>query len=210
MANRYYRFAPHEYYHVYNRGNNKQTIFHRESDYDRFIKLLYACNNDERFVMRELDENSVYATERKKPLVYIGAYCLMPNHFHVLLSPAVDDGIPKFMLKLGTGYASYFNKKYERTGSLFEGPYKARYAESDRYLKYLFSYIHLNPFRGSGNEVKSNLGLKELQNFSYSSLPDYLGIEREQTSVLSPKEFPAYFMNTQEHLSELKEWLDFE
>jgi putative transposase len=160
--------------------------------------------------MREYDEVNVYEVERKDSLVHIGAYCLMPNHFHLLLTPVIDGGIPEFMLKLGTGYASYINKKYQRTGSLFEGSYKARFADSDKYLKYLFSYIHLNPFRHDDVHAKKKLGMNELRSFQYSSLPDYLGVEREQGKLLSPSVYPQYFKNASEHLDELNEWLDYE
>jgi len=69
----------------------------------------------------------------------------MPNHYHILASAKADGGLTKFMQKLATGYSMYFNKKYDRTGTLFEGRFKAKHADSDEYLKYLFSYIHLNP-----------------------------------------------------------------
>lgn len=209
MANRYYTFAEREFYHVYNRGNSKQIIFKNESDYDRFKKLLYIANNKERFVMRDFDEIDVFDLERKEPLVSIGAYCLMQNHFHLLLTPAVENGIQKFMLKLGTAYSSYFNKKYDRTGSFFEGHYKARYAESDRYLKYLFSYIHLNPYKDEAGIKK--ISEAELDTYPYSSLLEYIGKERKnEVKILDREQFPEYFLTTKDHKRELMEWLDYQ
>src|SRR5690606_36166474 len=97
--------------------------------------------------IRKKTQNSVFDFDRGKTLVEIGAYCLMPNHFHILLKSKEDDGISKFMNKLGTSYSMYFNRRYERTGILFQGRYKAKHVESDEYLKYLFSYSHLNPIK---------------------------------------------------------------
>jgi len=210
MANRYYKFAEQEFYHLFNRGNSKQIIFKSESDYDRFKKLLYIANSTRSFVMRELDAENVFDIEREKPLVHIGAYCLMSNHFHILLTPAVPQGVPQFMRKLATGYASYFNKKYFRTGGLFEGPYKAKYADSDRYLKYLFSYIHLNPYRSKDDDVRNYIDEKKLSTYRHSSLPDYLGEDRQIAKILNSDAFPKYFMNIKDQKRELMEWLDYQ
>ncbi len=210
MANRYYNFVEHEFYHIYNRGNSKQTIFKEESDYERFNKLLYIANNNKRFVLRELDTGNVFDLEREDQLVHIGAYCLMPNHYHLLLTPAQENGIPRFMRKLATGYAAYFNKKYFRTGGLFEGPYKARWADSDRYLKYLFSYIHLNPYRSKDENHKNTIVASRLNEYRHSSLPDYLGEKRQLGKILSYKAFPEYFTTVKDQIGELMEWLDYQ
>jgi putative transposase len=206
MATRYYSFAEREFYHIYNRGNSKQIIFKTESDYDRFKNLLYIANTSERFVMREIDEINVFNIKKKDHLVHIGAYCLMPNHFHILITPATEGGVSLFMLKLGTSYSSYFNKKYDRTGRLFENSYKAQYAESDRYLKYLFSYIHLNPYR---DKQGSQLKRENLKRYPHSSLPDYLGEERQLAKILSREKFPNYFNGIEKQVIELIEWLDY-
>ncbi len=133
----------------------------------------------------------------------------MSNHFHLLLTPARKRGVQDFMLKLGTSYSLYFNKKYDRTGGLFEGSYKARWADSDRYLKYLFAYIHLNPFR-SKTEEKRIIDKAQLYTFEHSSLPDYLGAERQVKKILAPSAFPQYFQSIGEHERELMEWLDYD
>lgn len=121
VTTRHHAFASHEYYHVYNRGTEKRNIFLDNADYRRFVELLYLSNStyavDIRHVRRTY--NSVYEFSRDNPLVYIGAYCLMPNHFHILLTPAIENGVQTFMLKLSTGYSMYFNKRNSRTGSLF-------------------------------------------------------------------------------------------
>lgn len=209
MATRYYSFAPDEYYHVYNRGNSKQIIFKSEQDYERFKKVLYIANTPESFKFRDFEEIDVFEVERKDVFVHIGAYCLMPNHYHLLLTPAQDEGIPKFMLKLATSYALYFNKKYNRVGALYEGPYRARYADSDRYLKYLFAYIHLNPFRSDDQRIQPFFDEKRFLEYVHSSLPDYLGVERKEGKILNPSKFPEYFDSASAHRRELFEWLDY-
>jgi putative transposase len=136
-------FVVGEHYHIYNRGNSKQKIFLNQKDFQRFVDLLYAVNTDEKFNFADsLKGIPVYQRERESPLVAIAAYCLMPNHFHILLTPLVENGISKFMQKLSTGYVMYFNQKYKRTGALFEGKFKSQYVKDDKQLKYLFSYIH--------------------------------------------------------------------
>ena len=216
VTTRHHSFAPHEYYHIYNRGTEKRNIFLNNDDYTRFIELLYLSNSkyavDIRHVRRSY--NSVYEFSCEDPLVYIGAYCLMPNHFHVLLTPATDGGVEKFMLKLGTGYSMYFNKRYERTGSLFQGRFKSQHAQGDEYLKYLFAYIHLNPVKLIKPDWKERgigdvYGVKRyLDSYAYSSLPDYIS-DREESLILCKEKFPRYFEGKKEIDEELMSWLAY-
>src|SRR6056297_96108 len=136
MSYRKDEFSPGEFYHIYNRGNSKQVIFKESSDYTRFQQLLFACNDPAPISIRDSQDlkGGVFSIPRTDELVAVGAYCLMPNHFHLLLSPLIDEGVSQFMRKLGTGYAMYFNKKYDRTGGLFEGKFKAKLADNDEYL----------------------------------------------------------------------------
>ena len=156
MAMRKVSFALHEFYHIYNRGNSRQTIYVTNADYQRFISLLYLANGSKSFEFREIDEEKLFDFDKGEPLVAIGAYCLMPNHFHILATPLVEGGMATFMRKLATGYSMYFNKKHHRTGSLFEGRFKSEHVDSDNYLKYLFSYIHLNSNSGGPASGKPN------------------------------------------------------
>ena len=105
-----------EYYHVYNRGVEKRTIFIDDVDHKRFMALLYLCNSQKNVHVQTLREEKqeVYSVDRGHTLVSIGAYCLMPNHFHVLCKEKEEGGISKFMGKLCTAYAMYFNKRYKR------------------------------------------------------------------------------------------------
>ncbi len=129
-----------EYYHIYNRGTDKRGIFLSPKDYERFIALLHVCNAIEpinaRLQRRSLKDT--LAIKQPKRLVDIGTYCLMPNHFHLLIRERRENGISLFMHRLSTAYTMYFNIKNNRTGSLFEGVFKAQHVNTDEYLKYLF------------------------------------------------------------------------
>src|SRR3989344_1004827 len=156
MSIRKVPFVATEYYHLYNRGNSKQLIFRDSQDYWRFIVLLYTCNSQSNFRMSLVNdsaEKDPYLWDRGKQLVSIGAYCLMPNHFHILIKEKGESGITKFMQKLSTAYVMYYNLKYKRSGALFEGKFKAEHLGTDRYLKYIFSYIHLNPIKNFTEEI---------------------------------------------------------
>ncbi|HEV7423627.1 MAG TPA: transposase, partial [Candidatus Paceibacterota bacterium] len=138
MALRKQSFAIDEYYHLYNRGTEKRIIFLNKQDYRHFLFLMYICNTVKSIELRNIGENF----DREETIVYIGAYCLMPNHFHILVREKIENGISTYMRKLLTAYSMYFNKKYERTGKLYEGVFKSIHASKDAYLKYLYSYTH--------------------------------------------------------------------
>ena len=98
MSIRKTAFVPGEYYHIYNRGNSKQRIFLSKKDYDRFVALLYVANSSESFNFFDLQKSGdVFLKTIENPLVSIGAYCLMPNHFHILITPLSENGLSKFM-----------------------------------------------------------------------------------------------------------------
>lgn len=198
-----------EYYHIYNRGVEKRTIFLDKEDYFHFLKLLYICNSTKSITLRNIGENF----DREKTIIDIGAYCLMPNHFHLLCYEKTENGISIFMKKLLTAYAMYFNKKYERTGILFQGRFKSEHASTDRYLKYLYAYIHLNPakLKESKWRESKNYNSKELLNFirkyPYSSLYEYFN---NKIRIINPDVFPNYFPNAKTHLNDLFGWLSTE
>jgi len=147
MSIRKVSFVSGEYYHIYNRGNSKQKIFHDKEDYLYFIKLLYILNQKDNKQVRDYIYNIFIPRTDNSPLAAIGAYVLMPNHFHILITPIEDGNISKYMQKICTGYVMYYNQKYKRSGGLFEGKFKSQHSDNDKYLKYLFSYIHLNPIK---------------------------------------------------------------
>ena len=215
MSTRKVPFAVGEYYHLYNRGNSKQKIFLNKRDYYHFLKLLYICNSENNFVLRDIVGES-FDYVRNNTLVDIGAYCLMPNHFHILVKEKEEGGITKFMQKFSTAYVMYINTKYKRTGSLFEGKFKSQYLNTDKYLKYIFSYIHLNPLKlidknWKMNVTKNNPRLeKYLLAYKYSSYNEYIGEYRVQSKILHRQAFPNYFSNGDKFKDEIKDWISFD
>jgi len=214
MAVRKISFAPGEFYHLYNRGNSKQVIFQDTQDYNRFLALLYAVNTTQNIIFR-LVSDEMYKFNRNQLLVSIGAYCLMPNHFHLVLGETSENGISKFMQKLTTAYSMYYNKKYIRTGGLFEGKFKSEHLDEDRYLKYIFSYNHLNPVKLIDKNWKID-GIKNkpkildfLESYNYSSYQDYLGIKRPESTILNIEAFPDYFPTEEDFTKEIFEWISF-
>ncbi|PIQ69007.1 MAG: hypothetical protein COV91_00775 [Candidatus Taylorbacteria bacterium CG11_big_fil_rev_8_21_14_0_20_46_11] len=218
-------FAEGEYYHVYNRGVDKRTVFESESDDRRFMLLLYLCNSKIPFRFDRLPEwkkemslsliASVMRETTASPIVAIGAYCLMPNHFHILVRETTKDGISSFMHRLSTAYTMYFNIGRRRTGALFQGRFKAVHVDNDNYLKYLFSYIHLNPVKIIDSDWKKN-GIKNrrqaeqfLREYPYSSYFDYLGIRREFSKIINRKKFPTYFPTKTSFKREIADWLRY-
>lgn len=207
-----------EYYHVYNRGNGKREIFHDESDYVRFQVLLYFSNNIKGIHVADYKSQSVkelYDLSREETLVDIGAYCLMPNHFHLLIKEKIEGGTSLFMQKLSTAYTMYYNKKYNNTGSLFGGRFKAKHLDSDQYLKYQYSYIHLNPVSiiDSGWKNKKITDIKKakifLSSYNYSSYKDYLSEKRKEGTIINKESFPDYFSNSTKFSEMISEWMGF-
>lgn len=149
-------FRANHFYHVYNRGVNKQDIFLDTQDYRNFLKRL--------ILVLGIATRVTLGTSRIKPLpteaFSILCYCFMPNHFHLLIRQNTALGIDKLMLKISTSYAIYFNKKYRRVGPLFQDSFKAKLVEQDSYLTYLSAYIHNNP--------------TEPLKYEFSSFQDYL------------------------------------
>ena len=216
MSVRKVSFVSGEYYHLYNRGNSKQKIFHDKEDHLHFLGLLYACNQKENLKVDNLRKGqNLFDIDRTSQLVHIGAYCLMPNHFHILVTQPKNGDISRFMQKLSTAYAMYYNKKYERTGGLFEGKFKSEHSGTDRYLKYLFAYIHLNPVKLIDSKWRTH-GIRNketavgyLKQYVYSSFLDYLGIHRTQNKILDIRLFPRYFSTPKDFLAEIFEWLSY-
>lgn len=216
MGNRKVQFVKGEFYHIYNRGTDKRVLFRDKTDHQRFLKLLYLSNSVSSINVRNIlrKDSEPYTFARGAPLVSIGTYCLMPNHFHILLTPCVDNGVSKFMQKLSTGYSMYFNKRYNRTGTLFEGAFKSKWSDHDTYLKYLYAYIHLNPLKLWGRvDVTSEPSIEEtldfLKSYAYSSLPDYLQVTRAENVIIDPAPFPIYFQTASDHINELQDWLTY-
>ncbi len=140
------RFANKEFYHIFNRGVDKRSIFSRPADVDRFLQCMVEFNTrDPIGSLYQLSfQKQKKMTSKKDSLVNVICYCLNQNHFHMILEQVSEKGIEKFMHRLGTGYTHYFNKANRRTGSLFQGSYKAIHIDSNEYLLYLSAYVSLN------------------------------------------------------------------
>jgi len=180
-------------FHLLNRGVDKRKIFLDDKDRFRFIHDLFEFNNTapanpnvRRFnVGHPMSNIEIHraGTGKRKLLVRIHAFCLMQNHYHMLVSPILEDGIPRFMKKLNMGYAKYFNERYKRTGTLWQGKYKSVPIETDRHFLHIPYYIHFNPLDLSfpewrDREVKNKKkALEYLKTYRWSSHLDYLGIK---------------------------------
>lgn len=190
------------------------------SDYRRFQNLLYLANSTlpihfDNIKPRGRTSPDIYLLERGNMLVEVCAYVLMPNHFHILVKEKAKGGISHFMQKLSTAYTMYFNERNRRNGVLFQGKYKAIHVDSDQYLKYLISYIHLNPVKLLEPTWKET-GIKDrsqakayLATFPYSSYPDFLAEQRPENAILSIEGLPAYFNTAKDFEAEITDWLSY-
>lgn len=182
-----------EIFHVLNRGVDKREIFLDEQDYFRFIHNLFEFNdlNPALNLGYHLNRNqsidfvNQYKNKKgsRKLIVEILSFCLMPNHFHLLLRQKVTGGLIKFMRKLGVGYANYFNQKYQRTGALFEGRYKLILVNREDHFIHLPFYIHFNPLdiimpEWRNKKIRNyQKAIKFLESYRWSSHLDYSGIK---------------------------------
>lgn len=146
--------APDSYYHIYARGANKQKLYIEATDYKHFLSLFERYLSSKQAISKTGEPYPHY-----KDKVQLLAYCLMSNHFHLLVYQQQVPYLEKFMRSLMTSYSRYFNLKYKRTGPLFESRYKAVRLDNDSYLQHISRYIHLNP--------------RLWQNYRYSSLGYY-------------------------------------
>jgi len=169
-----------EVYHILNRGSGAIPIFNSDWDYKRFLQIMFYYQNVKppmkfsRFFQLSKEEKEKIIKEKSKEKdfwVEIISYCLMPNHFHLLLKQIRDGGIFKFIHSFLDSYSHYFNLKNKRKGGLFEGRFRAIRVETDSQLLHLSRYIHLNPY--SSYLVKD---FTALINYPYSSLPEYLDL----------------------------------
>jgi len=141
------KFVNNEFYHLYNRGVDKRLIFNNKYDVERFLQCMEEFNTVS--LVGSLYENSFLSPEirnkrKDKKLVNIIAYCLNPNHYHFILQQIITNGISQFIKRLSGGHAWYFNNKYKRSGALFQGPFKAKFIDSNEYLLHLSAYVNLN------------------------------------------------------------------
>ncbi len=189
MPYRKEQFVNDDIYHLLLKGVAGRLIFKDIDDYYRGIFSIYEFNATKPITIRKQREirarikhrgPSSVVDERDK-LVEVLAFCFMPNHIHLLLKQLKDNGITKFMSKLGTGYGGYFNRKYGRKGYVFQNRFCAVRIKNDEQLKNIFVYIHTNPtacirphWKEKGIENPEE-AINFLENFKWSSYLDYIG-----------------------------------
>lgn len=164
-------------YHIFNRGVDKRLIFLDEQDYQLFLYYLYIYLTPLEKVLRRYHGLPLRLFNKNvaKELDLL-SYVLMPNHFHLILRQKMDGGISQFMKQLSNAYTQYFNHKYKRAGSLFEGAFKAVRIPTDELLVHTSRYIHLNPVMA---------GLSKEPEYQWSSYGEY--IDSMTTSLCSKK-----------------------
>jgi len=166
--------------HVLNRGVDKRKVFLDDSDRLRFIHDLFAFNDTAS--VPNYPQQKRHNDRKRDRLVDIHAYALMPNHYHMLLSPVAENGIPLFIKKVNGGYSKYFNERYERVGALWQGKYRRFVVARGAHGIYIPFYIHLNPLDLShpqwrqGKVARPKDALKALEKYRWSSHLDYLGV----------------------------------
>ncbi|TSC52156.1 MAG: hypothetical protein LiPW41_367 [Parcubacteria group bacterium LiPW_41] len=206
-------------YHLYNRGVDKRPIVRDDHDHFRFIHSLFEFNNENQSVPhlhRQLSEVGPRTIGRnrepRKLLVDLIAFCLMDNHYHLMVRQRVDGGISKFVQKFGTGYTMYFNEKHERSGVLFQGKFKSVLVSDDSQFNFLPFYIHANPLDKKFKEWRSKemknpkQAIEFLKEYRWSSLPDYVGV-KNFPSVTQRELLLEYFEGEKGMEKALIQWL---
>ena len=201
-------------YHVYNRGVEKRSLFVNNQDYLRFVDDLIIFNDIKPVINPKRRIRDIKNGDHKrKLLVDILAFCLMPNHYHLLLRQRVENGVTEFMRKLGAGYANYFNLKHQRVGSLFQGKFKSVLIDDESQFMYIPFYIHLNPMdlivkgwrdRGVGDSKKA---IDFLNNYKWSSHSDYTG--KSDFSLVLQRDFlNEYFGEIPEYIKAFNDFIN--
>ncbi|MEK9175510.1 MAG: transposase [Patescibacteria group bacterium] len=202
-----------EIYHIYNRGVEKRDVFLDDHDRKRFMYNLFIFN-DYRLVINvnRMMEVRLPSIDEREKMVEILAFCLMPNHFHILLKQITENGTTEFLRKLGTGYTNYFNLKYKRVGPLFQGKYKCALIKDDKHFMYLPHYIHLNPVGISVQKMreKNVKNLKQIEDFlksyRWSSYLDYIG-KTNVPEILDKQFLDELFRGPEHYQKSIVQWL---
>ena len=196
------KIAPGEYYHIFNRGMSKQKIFFDRRDWFRFLFLIIYFQSPTTFqnvgrLVTEFVQHSVLNNKDnvlkiiRNRHVELVSFCLMPNHFHLIIKEVEEGGISSYMQRVLNSYAKYFNKKYEKSGHLLQGPYKAVHISDNRQLVHVSAYIHKNPRELEGWKNKEH-------QYTWSSYQDYIG-ENRWPNLLVSDIITGQFKNKKEY-----------
>lgn len=184
------QFVEDSFYHIYNIGLDKRTIFCDDHDYKTFLYIL------KRYLKRVeplegFNPKKIPPQETLWREIQLVAYCLMPNHFHLLVKQFTKDAITKLMRRISTNFVMYFNERYERSGPLFQSIYKAVLIDSDPYLLHITRYVHTNSKDLGPESLNLEQNWTSFKNYPYSSYLDYLG--QRQTDWIHPEEILKLF-----------------
>ncbi len=211
-----------EIYHIVIRGVEDSLIFKDKNDYYRGIFSLFEFNDVKHVLIRDRRRVRIRAKKNGREqfsanrdmLVEVLAFYFMPNHMHMLVRQIKDDGITQFMRKVGTGYATYFNEKYNRKGHLFQSRFRAVHTKTEEQLKTVFVYIHTNGVslieprwkeEGINNPEKV---IKFLENYKWSSYPDY--IDKKNFPSVTERDFLLEVMGGKEGCRKFVEnWIEY-
>ena len=193
-------FEEQGYYHVFHRGIEKKKVFLDNQDYRMFLYYLKVYLQDPKELLDKYPQLPLRLQAKNLTnQIFLFAYCLMPNHFHLLLQQTTKDAISKFMKQLLNAYTFYFNKKYERTGAIFEGRYKATRVLSDDLLVHITRYIHLNP-------TVAKLA-SDPRDYEWSSQRDYLTDKNK--SIVCTKTVLSFFRTINDYQKFVEDQIEY-
>lgn len=220
------QFVNDEYYHIYNRGVDKRDIFLCDDDFWRCYVSMFLFNDENFRILRGLGNSphlscgycrslGAESAEKKNitPRLFVDilSFCLMPNHYHLFVKQLIDNGISLFMQRLNQGFTNYFNCKYDRTGRLFEGPFKAVHINHEGQFLHLPRYIHLNAvdlvepnWREKGVRDWKEV-LNFMESYKWSSHGVYLG-KPQPIKVVNPSFLREVFKTPENYLGFVKSW----
>jgi len=226
MPYRKEEFINNEIYHITLKGIDNNLIFKDVNDYYRGIFSIYEFNNlksvevrDRRRIRIQFKKScggqaSANFVDGREKLVEILAFCFMPNHIHLLVRQVQDNGITKFMSKVGTGYAGYFNRKQERKGHLFQNTFHSVHIENDEQLRIVFTYIHTNPlslFNCNWKKIRvenSEKHLNFLDDYKWSSYQDCIG--KKNFPSVTDRNFILELMDGEEGCKDFtRYWIEY-
>lgn len=220
MATQRRKIQTGEVYHIVNRGIDSKDIFLNKNDYLRFIHDMYEFNNEDTvssvlyYFNKYSDPAGHNIIERKprKLLVEILSFCLMPNHYHLLLRSFINGGVIKFLSKLGSGYAKYFNIKYKRAGPLYQSRFKSIPVINESHFIHIPYYIHCNPLdlitpewreKKISNPKKA---IEFLNSYRWSSHLDFCG-KHNFPSVTNRNFLLEVFGSEKKYQQKINEWI---
>ena len=214
MPNNPRGFVTGEIYHIFNRGYDKRKIFLDSTDRRRFMDSLCYLNSKDSVTLRLVRGQTSY---RREKLVDILAFCLMSNHYHLILRELKAGGVSAFMRKLSNSYTGYFNKRYERKalGGLFQSRFKAVHIETDSQLDIVFCYLHTNPIEIKDPgwkefKVKDYHGaLAWLRSYKWSSLNDYIGKKPIYPEILNVGFYRNFYKDEQGCTAAIRNWVRY-